>query len=319
MKDLVTNDRASFFGRRSRIVGLIALLSMLFASFFLDAVKGTRLYLGFSVLFLCAFAARMVSLWALRKQYEPVFEHEEASYFTLMQFLGKMRHNNFGRFTLRTAFFMVAIQIASPFFSVYMLKDLGLGYFQYTVIVLSGSLSMMLAMPWWGRFVDKYGNLKAIRISTFITSLTPLIWLASTHFADRGPRFIFIYLIVTQLVTGAPWGGYELGVGNFIFDAVTRQRLAICNSYFTILNASGILLGALLGGFLASHDFGLFGLSPVLFVFLLSGLVRIMAAALFYWNIREVRTVEEFGFREAHENLKKLAPWRLLEYFKPVQ
>ncbi|MFH0919867.1 MAG: MFS transporter [Fibrobacterota bacterium] len=319
MKDLVTHDRAAFFGQRSRIVGFIALVCMLSASFFLDAVKGTHLYLGFTALFFIAFVARMVSLWALRKQYEPHFQHEESAYFTLLQFLHKMRHNNFGRFTIRAALFMVAVQIASPFFTVYMLKDLHFGYLQYTLIVLSASLSMMLTMPWWGRFVDKYGNLKAIKLSTMVTALTPLLWLVSTQFTDRGPRFIFIYLVCAQLLAGGLWGGYELGVGNFIFDAVTRQRLAICNSYFTILNATGILLGALLGGSLASHDFRFFGLSPLLFVFLVSGVVRIAAAALFHFQIKEVRTVEEFGFREAHEHLKKLAPWRLLEYFKPAQ
>ncbi|OGS37395.1 MAG: hypothetical protein A2293_10150 [Elusimicrobia bacterium RIFOXYB2_FULL_49_7] len=319
IKDLVPNDCAAFFGRRSRIVGLIALTSMLLSSFFLDAVKGTHLYIGFALLFFCAFTARMVSLWALRKQYEPHFQHEESAYFTLIQFLQKMRHNNFGRFTLRAAFFMMAVQISLPFFTVYMLKDLHFGYIQYTVIVLSASFSMMLTMPWWGKFIDKYGNLKAIKISTFVTALTPLVWLASAQFADRGPTFLFFYLVGAQLLAGALWGGYELGVANFIFDAVTRQRLAICNSYFTILNATGILLGALLGGALASHAFHFFGLSPLLFVFLVSGVTRMAAAATFHVNVKEVRTIQVFGFREAQEHLKRLAPWRLLQYFKPVQ
>ena len=89
-------------------------------------------------------------------------------------------------------------------------------------------------------------------------------------YANKGYECkIFIYLLIIELVSGMIWAGFNLAAGNFIYDVVTRQRMAICTSYFNIISGFGVLLGATLGGILSSHKVNIFGLHPILFVFLL--------------------------------------------------
>ena len=317
MKDLVNRDIGNYFGRRNRIAGTTGLICMLLASFFLDHMKtGMHLYLGFVVLFTIAFFARMISLMILRRQYEPSFETEETAYFTLLQFLKKMRHNNFGKFVICTGLFSIAVQIAAPFTTVYLLNTLKFSYVQFTIIVLAASITSLIILPFWGRFADRYGNLKAIKLTSFGIGLIPFFWLASYFFIDRGTNFMFVFLIVAQLISGFIWPGYDMSVGNFIFDAVSRQRMAICSCYFSILNGAGILIGSMLGGFLSSSPFMVLGMTSLVFLFLISGLGRLVVAFLFYLKIKEVRPVEEFGLKEASAQFNRLPPLRFLEFFR---
>ncbi|MFH0919868.1 MAG: MFS transporter [Fibrobacterota bacterium] len=319
MKDLVSRDIGNFFGRRNRICGSVGLICMLIASFFLDFMKGYHIYLGFVVLFTISFFARMTSYFILRRQYEPHFEVDETAYFSLLQFLRKMRHNNFGKFVITTGLFSIMVQIAAPFTTVYLLKTLRFSYVQFTIIVLAASITSLIILPFWGRFADRYGNLKAIKMTSIGVGFIPFLWLASYFFMDRGTTFMFIFLIVVQLLSGFIWPGYDMSVGNFIFDAVTRQRMSICSCYFSILNGMGVLIGSMLGGFISSSHFMdrylFWGMSSLIFLFLISGFGRLAVALLFYLKIKEVRPVEEFGFKEASAHLNRLSPMRFLEFF----
>ena len=119
-------------------------------------------------------------------------------------------------------------------------------------------------MPLWGRFSDSYGNLKSIKISGFLVPLVPFLWIFSYYFANNSQSFLLPYLIIIEIFSGFAWAGFNLSAGNFIYDAVTRQRMAICVSYFNILNGIGAFMGATLGGIISSFSFSLFHLGTFL-------------------------------------------------------
>jgi MFS family permease len=50
MKDLVTADSGKYFGKRSRIATLIALICMFIGGFILDYFKQTHIFIGFIIL-----------------------------------------------------------------------------------------------------------------------------------------------------------------------------------------------------------------------------------------------------------------------------
>ena len=54
--------------------------------------------------------------------------------------------------------------IASPFFAVYMLRNLGFSYLTFMMVMMSQVLFTILAMRVWGKFADKYGNYEVIKI-----------------------------------------------------------------------------------------------------------------------------------------------------------
>jgi MFS family permease len=105
-----------------------------------------------------------------------------------------------------------------------------------------------------------------------------------------------VFLI--EIYSGIIWAGFNLAAGNFIYDAVTKERLAICSSYFNVLSGFGNLIGALIGAFLASHDWGVFGLKPLIFLFVIGGIIRLAVHIFMIRKIKEVREVAPFDIKE---------------------
>jgi len=293
MRDIVTEKRGDYFGNRNRIVGGVALICMLIAGFILDYFKGTSIFIGYTIIFSIAFLGRFVSAVLFLKQYEPKFKADKRAYFTLVQFIKKMRLSNFGRFVIFVTLTLFAVNIASPFFAVYMLKDLGFSYTIYMVVILSSSVSSLLFMPVWGKFSDDYGNIKTIKITSKLIPLVPFLWIFTIYI--KRSEFMVPYLIIVEIFSGMIWAGFNLAVGNFIYDAVSREKIAICSSYFNILSSIGTLIGALLGGFIASHEISFFGLNQILVLFVMSGVLRYLVYATMKNDITEVREVLDFN------------------------
>jgi MFS family permease len=302
MRDIITQKSGNYFGRRNKIVGAIALGVLLISGFVLDYFKGKEiLFFGFLILFGFAFIARSVSAYLFTKHYEPELKLEKGYYFTLKQFIKKIPESNFGKFSVLVAMIMLATSIASPFFSVYMLNELHFSYKIWTMIVIASSLGSLLFMQVWGRFADKYGNLKVIKITGLYIPLVPLVWVLSPLIANISNLLLFIYLLTLEFVSGVMWAGFNLSSVNFIYDASTRQRIPLCVAYFNVLSGIGIFIGATLGGFISSFNFVLFGMSPILFIFFLSFVLRFGAYILMISKVKEVREVEKYekgGFRK---------------------
>jgi MFS family permease len=91
-------------------------------------------------------------------------------------------------------------------------------------------------------------------------------------------------------VSGVTWAGFNLAAGNFTYDAVTRQRMGICVAYMTILSGIGVFLGAIIGGIIASLPIKFMNI--FLFVFLVSGIARLIVILFMMHKIEEVRPVK---------------------------
>src|SRR3989338_8166805 len=311
MKDIVPLRVGEFFGRRSRIVGIIALSSMLAAGLILHYFEKSQVFYAFAIMFFIAFVGRSLSAYFFTKQYEPKFFYKPESYFSFRQFVRKMLYNNFGRFVLFVSLVSFSTAVASPFFAVYMLGDLKFSYLYFTIVTLSSALTTLIFMPLWGKFSDKYGNVRTMKVTVIFTVGIPLIWFFSYVLGIGGIKLLF-YLALTECFSGFVWAGFNLSAGNFIYDAVTRERVAICAAYFNIINAAGAFFGALLGGYLGSLSLGIFGLSSLLFVFLISGIFRFISAIGLISSVREVRGVEKFDARKLKINFGHL--WHYLGF-----
>lgn len=294
MKDLTGENPSKYFGKRTRILTLVELMSMLCAGLILEHFKKTGVFTGFLILFTLAFVGRAISAYFLSKKYEPKMVPSEGYYFSFLQFLKKMKNNNFGKYVIFTTLISFATAIASPFFAVYMLKDLALSYYEFTIVLLIVPTMTIIMLPLWGRFASKYGNILTIKISGIFVGFIPLLWLFSSHISDYGKGILLFYLIIIECFSGFWWSGLNLSTTNFVYDAVTRERMAICIAYAHITTAIGVLIGTTIGGFISSWNYPILGLKPILFVFLLSGIARLIVSLVMLPKIKEVRNVDKF-------------------------
>ena len=290
MKDIVINAD-SYFGRRSKVCGIVGLLSTGIAGLVLYFLTPFNVFAGFAIILFVAFLGRSFYAYMFTKKYEPKLQHSEGYYFSFWQFLRKMSSNNFGRFAIFWALVSFSTAVASPFFVVYELKNLGLNYFAFTMILVAPIITTLLTIQFWGRLIERYGNVAIFKFSGYLIWVIPALWVLTIFMASLHTSFVVIYLILVESFSGIVWAGFNLATWTFMFHAITRERLALISAYTGILNSLGAFIGATLGGALSSFSGVALGISGIVWIFILSALLRFLSVTLFVHRIKEVREV----------------------------
>ena len=299
MSDYVpASKRGRYFGWRNRTVGAVTVGSILACGLLLNFLHGVSLRTAFPLIFFLAAAARYISAFCISRMDEPPHKNDPASEFTFLMFLRRFRESNFLKFVVFSGCMTFASYLAAPFFAVFMLRDLQFSYLTYMSLQIGASVAALLALPLWGRHADLVGNVRILRLSSFLAALIPLLWLFSHNPA---------YLMLVQMFAGFAWSGVTLSAANFIYDAVTPKKRVRCIAYFNVINGVALFLGSSLGGFLASRLSPLFGYR-LLALFGLSCLCRLCFYLLLSRAFREVRTAHEVSIQEVFFSVVGIRP-----------
>jgi MFS family permease len=281
MADLVpANLRGSYFSYRGRIAGFITLVASLVAGGILQLLN-KRVFIGFAILFGAAALFRFISLYFLRKQYEPPMIKEKTDSPGLKQIFRQLGTSNLGKFTLYVALINFVTMISGPFFTVFMLRDLHFSYFYYMIIICTNAFSNMAFQTFWGHRADRAGNLMAIRVASILLPILPLNYVFSSN---------IVYLIFAEILSGFTWGGFFLASTNFVYDATDGATRTKQIAVFNTISGLAACAGALLGGFIAERLPDLLGYQ-LRTLFAISGSLRALLALIMLRLIIEVRDV----------------------------
>ena len=72
-----------------------------------------------------------------------------------------------------------ATYLSAPFFAVFMLRDLQLSYVMYMALQVCASAGRAHRVAALGRHADLVGNVRVLRLSSFMVALIPVFWLFS--------------------------------------------------------------------------------------------------------------------------------------------
>jgi len=290
MNDLVPADkRGSYWSFRNSLSGLAQLVPIAVTGLALEQAKISGSEVGtFGILFFVGFVARFGGAICLHFQYEPPMKRTaESRQMTLVGFLKELRSSNFGRFVLFSVLLNFTVQMIYPIIQVYLLKELGFDYAQYTWIMMTFTIASFVFMLYWGPLGDRFGNRRILLVSALLLPVVALAW-------------VFVkdwwWLVGLQLVSGFLISGINLTTANFIFDSVKPERMAKSVAYFTALNTTFGFLGSISGGAMAdvlksvSWQWGLLG--PLTTVFVVTALLRTTVLIGFASGFKEVRDTE---------------------------
>ena len=146
------------------------------------------------------------------------------------------------------------------------------------------------------KFTDKYGPVAVMRLTGFFIPLIPFVLVFTFFFSNNQP-LVIIYLICMELLNGIIWGGFNLATTTFLFNAVSTERMAICTSYYSMINAVVIFIAAAFGGYLSSLP-SPFILPAILIVFLISAMARMAVYLSFFRNVNEVGEAQKFDLEK---------------------
>jgi len=289
MADIVPdNMRGGYFGNRNKITGAVALASLLIAGYVLGVFD--NVFVGFAALFAVAALGRFASVYFFSKHYEPPYSPAPPK--KLGHNLGKLLASDFGRYLSFSTVLLFAVNLASPFFAVYMLRDLNLGYFFYALILGGEAVTRLLAMPYWGQLGDKFGNRTIMFTAGFLVPIIPLLWLV-----NQNPLFLFFI----QVFSGFIWAGFDLAAFNYFLDSTTHADRTANTAHLNLAAGFATFAGASIGGLVAlgtqADKVVFIGLSGIPLLFLISGVMRLLVSVWLAPRLNEVKQVEPVSER----------------------
>jgi MFS family permease len=290
MGDLVPErKRGRYFARRTRLATLTSFFALVCTGIVLHVFdKHEWTLYGFLLIFSIAMIARLISVFYLGKMHEPVL-HPAAIETTLGRtWIRQARESGALRFTIFFALMQAAVAVASPFFAVYMLRDLEFTYLEFMINTGAAVLIQVLTLNYWGRIGDVMGNRLVLVSTGILIPVLPLLWLVSGN---------FWYLLAIQVIGGSSWAGFSLSASNHLYDLVPAAKRATYMAFQNLVVAAAGFLGSMLGASLSIHMPAMQTLfataansgSVLLWTFLASALLRMLVAAYFLPGLRDIR------------------------------
>jgi MFS family permease len=293
---LPLSRRSGYFGWRSRFLGSVTIVTTIVCGFVLHHF-GRGYVAGFVVLIAAAAAFRLVSLRFLAEMYEPSTPRSPAGEAPSYRWLLRA-HRGYIRFILTVGLMGFCVHLSGPFVTMYLLKELKLGYGVYTLLLLASQAASFWMMGRWGRSADRAGNMKVIQTTAKLLPLTALVWIFSPHPA---------YLFAAQLFVGFVWAGYNLCVGNFVYDSVPSRQRVHATALSSTVNSIAAFAGASVGGWLINI------LPPIagqrfFTLILLGAAARFSVGWFLFPKLREVRSVTHTRGRDLLFTVVRLDP-----------
>ncbi len=249
ISDLIPGTlRGRFFGKRNFICNALGAISAVLAGQFIERIGHNAIW-SFGVVIVIAMISRLLSAFFLTRQPEPFPEEPSGMHF-VKQMSMPFRDQNYRKYLNFSLIWGLGVQIASPFFTVYMIRDLNIDFGTVTIFAGITTFANLFGQKYWGPLCDRFGNKAVMRATGILIVTLPFWWLFAS---GSGPGFYLIGFL--SAFGGFAWAGYLLANGNFMMVLAPGAGKT---SFFAMQAAVAGLFGAigtLSGGLLVDNLF----------------------------------------------------------------
>ena len=283
ISDLVpSSKRGKFLATRLSVATLFTFTFSLIIAALLDRLADAVLW-GFIGLFTLAFNLRLISFVFFSRMSDPQTSYkspESASSINgLWSFTRNIHRSNLGAFTIYILLLYFGMGLMAPFYALYMIRDLGLSYLTYMGLNAAMSITAIIFLPLWGYLADKYGNLRMLRFASPSYVLMPIALLISSD-----P----LYLLGIHALLGMWAAGFSVLAINFVYESSNDNNRTSNIGYFNALSHLFLFVASITSGLIVSLLPQIFNF-PVMSLFLISAVIRIIATLALLPRVREIR------------------------------
>jgi MFS family permease len=253
IKDLVPeNILGTYFARRIRLSQILNVSLSIVLALLLDLVK--RQFAGFELLayammFIAGGAVGISGAFILSRAPEPVSAMSETHFLKLLR--QPLRDSNFSRLLLFNAAWVFSLNLATPFFTVYMIKTLNLPLSYIVVLSSIGLLSSIFTIRIWGDWADRFSNKTIIAVGGPLYILCIIGWCFVGIYTHLYANLILLVLI--HIGSGISTAGINLSLTNIGLKLAPKEDAIVYLSTQNIIMAFFSSLAPLLGGVLADY------------------------------------------------------------------
>ena len=251
MRDLIpVNRRGTFYAKRMSLAAILAMCLSLLAGIFLDRFKGGFPHsevFGYSALFFVAFVAGIANVWVIARIPEPKMQSNGSSIFTL--FRRPFQDENFRVFMKFLVAWNFAINLATPFFAVYMLKAIKLDMSAVIGLTVLSQAVNIAVLRIWGRFMDRFSNKAVLNVCAPLFIISIFFWIFTLH--DGKHMFTIPLLIILHVSMGVATAGTVLGTSNLAIRLSPRDAAAAYLAMSNLANSVAAGIAPIIGGLCA--------------------------------------------------------------------
>jgi MFS family permease len=224
MKDLVPEKKlGSYFSHRTRLTQTLNVFLSLTLALVLDYVKRVNPAMELSTygyMFIGGGILGLLGTWILSKTPEPVSNLPKENLFRL--FKKPLVDKNFRNLLFFNSFWSFALNVATPFFTVYMMRNLELALSYIICFVIMGQVAGIFSVKIWGKHSDKFSNKTIIKIAAPMYILCILAW----PFASM-PSSLWITILIVAVInimSGVATSGINLALNNIGINLAPKNE-----------------------------------------------------------------------------------------------
>lgn len=282
--------RGRYFSMRNMLMGVASLLSTAVAGSlirglgdgsgvgpFSDSLRWSLL--GFQAVFIVAFVFGQTATWQFSLIKEPPMPRVPKGEKPLRQPVGEILRQSpaLAGFIVAAFFWTLGINIASPYFNVYMVTHLGGNEAIVGATAAISGIFTLLGQFVFGKLVDRKGS-----VWVFVVCAVPIIFLPSL-WAFYTNAWQVSY---NNVMGGFFWAGYNLANFNLLLLLTPDNQRARAVALYQTVVFTGAVIGPILGGYIAeTYDYRL--------IFWLSSLGRVIGLLSFlFFGLRAALRIE---------------------------
>ncbi len=263
MRDLVPEEQLGrFFSKRMSLSMFLSIGLNLGAAVFIDFWKKffpqKELY-GYAILFFLGFLAGIVSVYFITQIPEPRLRQIETHKNLFKLIRRPFKDENFKALIFSLCLWNFAINLAAPFFTVYMLKRLQLTMSFIITLTVLNQLINVIFLRIWGKLADQFSNKTVFSVNAPLFLTCILGWTFTTL-----PERYFLtkpLLVILHILMGIASAGISLAAGNLALKLAPKGEATAYLAANNLANAFAAGIASILGGktadFLRKLEFGI--------------------------------------------------------------
>jgi MFS family permease len=260
--------RGRYFASRNAIITIASILFAPLAGYLIVSGAGTT---GYQWTFGLAFLTGIAAIWFYSRIDEPISAPAatlRGKRFPLLHRI--LQRPQFVRLCIYAVFWNFALNLAVPFFNIYLVEETAGDEASVGYLAAVGSIIGLISQQYWGHVNDRLGARRTLLITGALIPFITFGWLFV-----RSPW----HVVPINLVSGLVWPGFNLASFTLTLEKTPEERRPRYIALLNTLMGVGSATGATLGGWMIQR----YGYHSV---FLGSGLLRIVGWFLLLFLVR---------------------------------
>lgn len=291
MSDIVPEEsRGSYFGKRNMIASASSMIAVLLGGKFITMWERRFSEInpyGFIILFVIGVAAGIIStLFLLRVPEIESVKNSENKDFDFSVFFQPLKDRNFMTLIIFVSAWIFSVQIAAPFYGVFMIENLKIDFSTITIFGTAATFATLFMMKIWGPISDKLGNKPVIIVSGLVLVLIPFIWIMAL------PGKYYFPVLIAHMLTGAFMAGASLSQFNILIKLSPKEGRSVYLALFAAITGFVGAMAPIIGGSLSkifesfSYNIFAYNITNLQLIFIISAVLQLLTI-FFILEVRE--------------------------------